>query len=68
MEALHNEGTALFSVVNAQHHEHLELLYTAVVKVHAAFESASKQLAQHPTTGLFFLNVSSVRWNLRFSL
>ncbi|DBA90957.1 TPA: hypothetical protein ACH3X2_004168 [Trebouxia sp. C0005] len=27
-----------------------------VIKVHAAFESASKQLAQHPTDGLFFIN------------
>ena len=34
------------------------LLWRVVIKVHAAFESASKQLAQHPTTGLFFINVS----------
>ncbi|KAL0031649.1 hypothetical protein WJX77_011652 [Trebouxia sp. C0004] len=31
-------------------------LHDEVVKVHAAFESASKQLAQHPTFGLFFIN------------
>lgn len=34
------------------------LLWRVVIKVQAAFESASKQLAQHPTTGLFFINVS----------
>lgn len=27
----------------------------AVVKVHAALEAAGKQLAQQPTTGLFFI-------------
>ncbi|KAL3142386.1 hypothetical protein ABBQ38_002722 [Trebouxia sp. C0009 RCD-2024] len=33
-----------------------ENLYGEVIKVHAALESASSQLAQHPTTGLFFVN------------
>lgn len=31
-------------------------MYEEVIKVHAALESASSQLAQHPRTGLFFIN------------
>lgn len=31
-------------------------MHGEVVKVHAAFESAGKQLAQHPTTGLFYIS------------
>ena len=41
------------------------LTVDAVMEVHAALESASSQLAQHPTTGLFFINVRSLtEWPL----
>ena len=33
---------------------------SAVIKVLAAFESAGEQLAQHPTTGLFYITVSTL--------
>ncbi len=59
---LHDEGDS--SVAFCTHCVFTEvesaelLLWLVVIQVHAAFESASKQLAQHPTTGLFFINVS----------
>ena len=34
---------------------------SAVIKVLAAFESAGEQLAQHPTTGLFYITVSPLQ-------